>query len=151
MAQRRRPLADTSPMAESEQAMGSLSSAVTTGSEALIDTQAELLERFDEISRGWLQRRREALEATRHSFEEMRACRNVTDMLRIQQDWVSGSLQRVASDFEVMTAMFLSYPRRAMTRFGDTVRSLGEDARSASESALSAAGAKPVRVARDED
>lgn len=138
-------------MAESEQAMGGLSSAVTTGSEALIDTQAELLERFGEISRGWMERRREALEATRHSFEEMRACRNVTDLLRIQQDWVSGSLQRVASDFEAMTAMFLSYSRRAMMRFGETARSLGEDARSASESALSTAGAKPERLRPEDD
>ena len=99
MAQRRRTPTETGPVAEGERGMGNLTAAVTTGSEAWIEGQARLLERFDEIARGWTQRRREALEATRHSLEEMRGCRDVADLLRIQQDWVSGSMQRLASDF----------------------------------------------------
>jgi hypothetical protein len=52
-------------------------------------------------------RPREALDATRQSFEEMRSTDNVGELKRIQHDWVTGSLQRLAADMaELGTAAF---------------------------------------------
>jgi len=118
-------------------------SAMTTSGEAWIEGQAELLEHVDQMSKRWLQNRREAVEATRQSIAEMQRARDVADVMRVQQEWFSGSLQRLSSDFEAFTTISLSYSRRAMMWLGETVRAAQESVPRGEQVTLSTAGAKP--------
>src|SRR5258708_15531622 len=125
-----------------------LVSAMTTGGDAWIEGQAELLEHVDQLSKRWLQNRREAIDATRQSFADMQRARDLADLMRVQQEWLSGSLQRLGSDFEALTSISLTYSRRAMMWLGETVQAAQASGPRGERSALSTAGAQPSRSAR---
>jgi hypothetical protein len=73
----------------------------------VVESQARIFDHFDEVARRWLDRRRGALDATRQSLEEMRGTDNVSELMRIQQEWVIGSMQRFGADMaELGTAAF---------------------------------------------
>ena len=118
-------------------------SAMTTSGDAWIEGQAELLEHVDQMSKRWVQNRREAIEATRQSIAEMQRARDFADVMRVQQEWLSGSLQRFSSDFEALTTIGLSYSRRAMMWLGETVQAAQESVPRGEHVTLSTAGAKP--------
>jgi hypothetical protein len=94
MANGKRTRAD----AETGQTGADPASAMTRSAEAWLESQADLLHEVDALTHAWVQRRRETIEEMRQSIEEMRNSREPTDMLRIQQEWLTGSLRRVASD-----------------------------------------------------
>jgi hypothetical protein len=118
-------------------------SAMTASGDAWIERQAELLEHVDQLSKRWLQNRREAIDATRQSFAEVQRARDLTDLMRVQQEWFSGSLQRFASDFEALTSISLSYSRRSMMWLGETAQAAQESVQHGEQVTLSTAGAKP--------
>ena len=118
-------------------------SAMATGGDAWIESHAELLEQVDQISRRWMQSQREALEATRQSIADMQRARDLTDIMRVQQDWLNGSWQRFAADVQALTSLALHYQRRTMNWAGDAAEAAGEQMRRGEHAMLSAAGAKP--------
>ena len=124
-------------------------SAMTPSGDAWIEGQAELLEHVDQMSKRWLQNRREAIDATRQSFDDMQRARDLSDVMRVQQEWFSGSLQRLASDFEALTSISLSYSRRAMMWLGETAQAGQESVPRGEQVTLSTAGAKPSRSEKE--
>jgi hypothetical protein len=107
-----------------------------------VESQARAFERFDEVARRWLDRRREALDATRQSFEEMRGSSDLGECMRIQSDWVLGSMRRLTADFVELSSIALNLAQGAAT----TARAMESSTRDMVEAAggeLAAAGSKP--------
>lgn len=148
MAARKHARAD----AEAGPASTDLASAATRSAEAWLDGNAELLREVDTMTREWVERRRETIDAARQSVNEMQKSRELADLLRIQQEWFTGSLRRVASDLDACVALAGLMWTRIMLHFTGAAQSSVEDVRraggpvvSASENAsmLSTAGSKP--------
>lgn len=118
----------------------------TTG--AWIEGQATLFNQVDNVARRWLDRRREALDATRQSLDEMKHCGDMRDILRIQQDWVMGALRRVMADFSELTKATLEVSQGTVSRVGQTTRAIGEDMGRACEEAMNAGRAQMEHGAR---
>jgi len=126
-----------------------LATAVSRNAEAWLDGQSDLLHEVDTMTQGWLQRRRETIDAMWQSMEEMRKS-NPAEILRIQQEWLTGSLRGVVSDLEAWIAFAATTWRRTMLRF-EEAEAPARDVEHASESIvdsgevpmLSTAGSKP--------
>jgi hypothetical protein len=118
-------------------------SAATRASDLWLESQARIFEEFDEVVRRWLDRRREALEAARQSFEEFRNDHSIGGLMRIQQDWVIGSMNRVAADIAELSGAVLNIAQATASRIGrareEATRELGQTG----EELMSAAGSKP--------
>lgn len=92
-----------------------------------VESQAKAFEQIDEVARRWLDRRREALDATRQSLEEMRSSDNVGELMRIQQDWMFGQMRRLAADFAELSGMALNLAQRTTSQVGRTAEGAAHD------------------------
>lgn len=122
-----------------EHAMGS----ALRGPDLWVEGQAKAFERFDEVARRWLDRRREALDATRHSFEEMRDSSDLSELMRIQQDWMLGSMRRLTADFVELSGIALNLAQGATTQMARAAEGTAHDMTQAGRELASAAGSKP--------
>jgi hypothetical protein len=144
MASRKSAPAGTFPaIPGAEQSVKGLTAALASGSEAWIEAQTEFLQGAEEICKGWLQRRREALDAVRQSITQLRDTGDVMDLVRLQQEWTSGSMRRLSADFEALSRFALAFSQKAMTRLPDISRAIAQDTREPQKPILSAAGSKP--------
>lgn len=140
MANGKRARAD----AEARRASADLAPAVTRSAGAWLDSQADLLHEVDAMTQAWVQRRREAIDAVRQSIEDMRNSRELADMLRIQQEWLTGSLRRVASDLEAWATLAGTMWQRTMLRFTEAGQSTAEEVRRPNDSVASGSGEAPT-------
>ena len=104
-----------------------------------IDAQAELFDQFDQVASQWLERRREALDATRRSIEQMRSCEQVGDFLRVQHEWVEGSMRRLTEDLTEFAKVAFAVPQVAASRFGQAAGTMGRGLSKAQDDLLSRA------------
>jgi HAMP domain-containing protein len=107
-----------------------------------VESQANAFKRFDEVARRWLDRRQEALDATRQSLDEMRGSRDVGELMRIQSDWVFGSMRRLIADFGELSIIALNLAQGATTRMAWATESTTRDMAEAGRE-LATAGSKP--------
>jgi hypothetical protein len=150
-AERRRAQQDMSANStEASEAAKRTVSTMAAGGDAWMEGQAELLERIDQISQRWMQSQREAIDATRQSIAEMQRARDLSDIMRVQQEWVSGTWQRFTTDFQALASLALQYQRRNMNWAGEAAEIAGEQVRRGEHAMLSAAGAKPGSETRRE-
>ena len=131
-----------------EGAVEGAASVAAKGTHAWLGGQAELWREVEAASRGFMQRRREVIEAAQRSLEEIQASRDVIEAMKIQQHWMSQVLQRLAAEMGEMSILTLTVSQRAMGGFLKSGRSMAEEARTAEDFALSAAGSKPGRRKR---
>jgi Phasin protein len=122
-----------------EQAMGS----ALRGPDLWVESQAKAFDRFDEVARRWLDRRREALDATRQSFEEMRDSSDFGELMRIQQEWVLGSMRRLTADFVELSGIALNLAQGATTQIARAAEGTAHEVAHAGRELASAAGSKP--------
>jgi hypothetical protein len=115
-------------------------------SEFWVESQARVFDHFDEVARRWLDRRREALDATRRSFEEMRGTDNVGELMRVQQEWAFGLLQRLAAEMSELSTAAFNLAQVAATQVNRTAEGTARDLERASHEMMSAAGSKPYTV-----
>ncbi|HUH83301.1 MAG TPA: phasin family protein [Stellaceae bacterium] len=92
-----------------------------------VESQAKAFEQIDEVARRWLDRRREALDATRQSFEEMRSSDNIGELMRIQQEWMVGQMRRLVADFVEFSGIALNLAQRATSQAGRTAEGAAHD------------------------
>ena len=154
MAQGERRRAQQDMSASSAEAMDTTKrvvSAVATGGDAWMESHAEMLEQIDQLQRRWLQSQREAIDATRQSIAELQRARDISDVMRIQQDWLAAAWQRFNADFQTLSSMALFYQRRTMSWAGEAAEIAGDQMRRGEQSMLSAAGAKPGSESRRDD
>ncbi len=80
-------------------ALGSeAAAAVARQAETWASAQCELLSGVEAMWIGWMQRRREALDASTRSLTQICESRDLGDILQIQQQWFADTVQRTASD-----------------------------------------------------
>jgi hypothetical protein len=87
--------------AEQEAAEGQeqqIGSAATRALDLWIENQQRIFKEFDEVARRWLDRRREAPDATRQTFEEFRNDNSIGGLMRVQQEWAIGSMNRLTAE-----------------------------------------------------
>ena len=128
-----------------ERAAQELGSMTAGAADTWMEAQAALFNHVDMLARRWLERRREALDAARESLEEMRHCRDLAEIFRIQQDWLRGSMQRIGSDFSEFTSTALNLSQGMTARAAQEAAAASEHLEQAEHATLSAAGAKPRR------
>jgi Phasin protein len=124
-----------------ERSVRQLSSVASETPGLWVESQARVFEHFDEVARRWLDRRREALDATRRSFEEMRGTDNVGDLMRVQQEWVFGSLQRLAADVSELGTAAFNLAQATATQVGRAAERTAGDVERAGQEMMS--GSKP--------
>ena len=107
-----------------------------------VESQAKAFERFDEVARRWLERRREALDATRQSLDEMRGSSDLGEYMRIQSDWMFGSMRRLIADFGELSGIALHLAQGATKQMGRATESTTRDMAEAGRE-LTTAGSKP--------
>src|SRR5215469_7188487 len=108
-----------------------------------IETQANAFKRFDEVAQRWLDRRREALDATRQSLEEMRGSSDLGECMRIQSEWVLGSMRRLTADFVELSGVALNLAQGATTQMARAAEGAAHDMGQAGRELASVAGSKP--------
>lgn len=126
-----------------EHSVEHMASVMPKATDLWLETQSKLFEHVDEVARRWLDRRREALDATKHSMEEMRRSSDVGDLMRIQQEWVVGVMRRMTADITELTGAALTFTQSSASRIGQAGESMAYDMERAGHEALSAAGSKP--------
>lgn len=94
------------------------SRAAATG-DAWMQEQAELLESVQQFSGNWLENRRRSIAATRQALAQLQQCRDISDFVRVQNEWLADTAQRAAYDFDTFTTMAVGYSRRAMMWLGE--------------------------------
>jgi hypothetical protein len=120
--------------------------AARKGMDLLLGNQTILLHHMNEVTKHWLERRRDDIDAARQSLDDIGHCENWGEVLRIQQEWMLGSMRRLSADLAELASGALSLSQRAASRFGETTEAAAREwqrAGSEAVSTLSAAGAKP--------
>ena len=81
---------------------GAVAAGVLREAEAWASAQCELLSGIGAIWTDWLRRQQEAIDASARSLQQMFECRNPTDLAQIQQEWLTGTARRSASDISTL-------------------------------------------------
>lgn len=118
--------------------------------ETVIDTHAALIGEVDRLSQSWIKRRMEAVEQTRRIVNEMKAGGDPTAIFTAHQNWFSGALTRMMSDFGDLNTFALN----CINRTGDSLLAATRSGQEAVHEGLARAGAKPgmgVREVRDSE
>jgi hypothetical protein len=123
-----------------EQQMGS---DATRALDLWIENQERIFKEFDEVARRWLDRRREALDATRQTFEEFRNDNSLGGVMRVQQEWAIGSMHRLAADIAEFSGAVLTIAQAAASRVAGAMEGAGRDLEQSRQELLSVAGSKP--------
>jgi transposase-like protein len=117
-----------------------------TGAEPLLKAQAEILESVESSVTGWLHRRHEGVADTKLLVERLRASSDPAEILKAQQEWVTGAFRRLAADAAAAQAATLHLVERSQ----GWIKQGSEAAESVAPHAAEAARAamKPVRMSR---
>jgi hypothetical protein len=111
-------------------------------------THAELLANIDALTHAWLTRRREGIDAMREAIQQMTECQDATEMLGIQQEWLSGALRRTGEDIASLSDGIASMTQKATAEFEQAARKAAEPLLPAGGDMLKAAGNKPHKSKR---
>lgn len=131
---------------EEEAAEGREEQAVSAATSALdlwIESQMRIFEECNEVARRWLDRHREALAATRQSFEEFRNDKSLGGAMRFQQEWVIASMNRLAADIAELSGAVLNIAQATASRFAPAMEGAARESEPAGQELMSAAGSKP--------
>ena len=74
--------------------------------------QCELLSGIGAIWADWLKRRREAIDASARALHQMSQCRDIADLVEIQQQWLADSVRRNALDLSNLACESMALPWR---------------------------------------
>lgn len=77
---------------------GAIAAGMLREMESWSSRQCEMLAGIGTIWTDWLRRQREAIDASARSLQQMCECRNVADLLSVQQQWLTESARRSAAD-----------------------------------------------------
>ena len=121
-----------------------VASAMARCGEVMVEGQAELLDEVDQAAQRWMENRRAAIDATRQAISEMQQVRDVSDILRVQQEWWARAWQRFNIDVQALASLATHYQRRAMMWGGEMAQATEEQMERSEAVMLRAAGDKPA-------
>lgn len=117
------------------QAGNLLGSAFLKEAELLIGAQNELLNNVEDAVQGWVQRQREALDNSARSFARMYECRNIVDLMQVQQQFVTDCLHWMATEMRAIGKNAAAATRTTVARAGEAVEGAAEEARHTAKAA----------------
>ncbi|HEV2303694.1 MAG TPA: phasin family protein, partial [Stellaceae bacterium] len=125
-------------------AMGTLlGSALLKEAELLISAQGELLDNVETAVGNWVRRQRQALDSSSRSIQKIYECRNLLDLLQIQQQFVTDCLHWTAAEVRALGSDAAAVTRTAAGRAGEIARGAAEDARHTARAARESAPNRP--------
>jgi hypothetical protein len=71
---------------------------LNAGTETLLSIQADFLVGLESAMTEWLHRRHEAVLDAKRLVARLRETQDINDILRAQQEWMSGAFRRLAAD-----------------------------------------------------
>ena len=101
-----------------------------SGTEAFLNAQADLMKGVETAMTEWLHRRQEGIEEAYRLIARVRDSRDVTDILKAQQDWAAGALQRLAADVSTYPALLAGAGQQVSEAMAQSV---GEAAKEATQ------------------
>ena len=101
-----------------------------------IESQTRTLDHIDDVMNRWI-------DAARQSLEDMRKCSTLGELMRLQQDWIVGSMRRTATDMAQFGKMTMDIAQRATSQVERTTARSADEVERASQEFASAAGSKP--------
>jgi hypothetical protein len=123
-------------------AIGSmLGTAFLKEAERLIDAQGEVLNNLETAVGNWVRRQREALDSSTRSLQKIYECRNLMDLVQVQQHFVADCLHWTAAEMRALGSDAAAVTRIATARAGDMTRSAVEETRHAARAARESAQA----------
>jgi hypothetical protein len=96
-----------------------LGSAVIKEAELWMGAQGDLLSGIETMMTGWMRRQRQAFEASSRSVQKICDARNIFDLLKAQQDWLSDCLDWTASEIRAVGGAATMMTRKATERLGE--------------------------------
>lgn len=87
-------------------------------SAVIVDGQADLLSHVDQISRWCLHEQRDAIRSARQLLADMERCRDLSDVCRVQHEWMFERLRRLSADAIALSQMMFRYWQR-VTKWAD--------------------------------
>jgi len=119
-----------------ERAAEQFQSVASSAGDLWLESQTRTLDHIDEVTRRWI-------DAARESLDEMRECSNIGELLRLQQEWIMGSMRRAAIDFAEFGKMTMDLAQSATSQMGRATERAAGEVEQASQEFASAAGSKP--------
>jgi hypothetical protein len=105
--------------AETASANLPLGSVFIKGAELWIGAQGDLLTGIERMMTGWVQRQRQAFEASSRSVKKLYGARDFFDLLHAQQELVSDCLNWTVSELQAVGSDATTITRKAAERWGE--------------------------------
>jgi hypothetical protein len=99
--------------------------------EAFLKVEDDILAGAETVMCEWLHRRQEEVSDTQRLFARIRDSRDLSDIFKAQQDWMSGALRRLADDAESCQKVGLRFATAATREFGKAEQAMEADAQDA--------------------
>jgi len=90
--------------------LAAIASAAFRETEAWAGTQRELVCGIGMIWEDWLKRRREAIDTSIRSLQQMLECRSLGDLAQIHQQWLTDTARRGVSDAGALISETMALP-----------------------------------------
>lgn len=120
-----------------------LGSAFIREAELLIGAQGELLSNVENAVGNWVRRQREALDSSSRSIQRLYECRNLIDLMQVQQQFVTECLHWTAAEMRALGSDAAAVTRTAAARAGDIAGAAGEEARHVARAAREGTHSRP--------
>lgn len=117
-------------------------SMLNTSAAPLLKAQAGLLVGMEETMTDWLRRRHEAVADTQRLVDSLNASGDPADVLKAQQEWMSGALRRLTTDAAAYQSAMLQWMNRTLTWLPESAESVASQAAAATRAAR-----RPLRMA----
>ena len=111
-------------------------------------TQLHLLDSVDALTQAWLDRSREGVDAARGVMRQLVASKDVSDVLRVQQQWLSGALRRTVDNISELGTGLSSAGSKVVANFERESRNAPGPHFPLNDEMMKAAGNKPRRKKR---
>lgn len=77
--------------------------------------QHDVLTAVEPVTRGWLERRREAAQALLEVIEKLAACGDLDEIASVQREWLEGAMKRLESDIEALSEQARVFSQEAVS------------------------------------
>ncbi len=103
--------------AQQKSASALFASVLNSGADPLLKAQADLLVSAETTVTDWLRRRQEAVAETQNLVSRLRTSSDPAELLKAQQEWVSGAFRRLSADAAAYQSATQHIVDRARTWF----------------------------------
>jgi len=116
-----------------------IGSVLNSSADPLLKAQADLLESVESTVTDWLHRRHEAVVDTQKLVARLRTINDPAEMLKAQQDWVTGAFRRLAADAAAAQSATLELVERSRGWIQQEVETAAESVAAAADEVVTRA------------